>query len=183
MNRNHAIKLNEGYDILTRNSVTIADIEREMIITRFFDAPPELVFKAYTDQNLIPHWWGSKRLTTTSVIKMDVRPGGIWRFVQLDSEGNEYIFNGMYHEIVPPKRLVYTFEFEGMPGHVTVEKVMFEEEEEEHGSKTKLTSESFFQTVEDRDIMLNLLRVGGGMAARMDRLAGLLKDIRSTDGQ
>ena len=89
----------------------------------------------------------------------------------------------MYHEIVPPKRLVYTFEFEGMLGHVTVEKVTFEEEEEEeHGSKTNLTSESFFQTVEDRDIMLNL-RVGGGMAARMDRLAGLLKDIRSTDGQ
>ena len=183
MNRNHAIKLNEGYDILTRNSVTIADIQREVIITRFFDAPPELVLKAYTDQNLIPHWWGSKRLTTTSVVKMDVRPSGIWRFVQLDSEGNEYIFNGMYHETVPPKRLVYTFEFEGMLGHVTVEKVTFEEEEdEEHGSETNLTSESFFQTVEDRDIMLNL-RVGGGMAARTDRLAGLLKDIGSTDGQ
>ena len=84
MNRNHAIKLNEGYDILTRNSVTIADIQREVIITRFFDAPPELVLKAYTDQNLIPHWWGSKRLTNTSVVKMDVRPSGIWRFVQLD---------------------------------------------------------------------------------------------------
>ena len=68
----------------------------------------------------------------------------------------------MYHEIVPPKRLVCTFEFEGTPGHVRVEKVTFEEEEEEeHGSKTNLTSESFFQTVEDRDIMLNL-RVGGG---------------------
>lgn len=85
----------------------------------------------------------------------------------------------MYHEIVPPKRLVYTFEFEGMPGHVTVETVTFEEE---HGGKTRLTSESFFQTIEDREIMLNL-RVGGGMAARIDRLAGLLKDIRSTDGQ
>ena len=101
--------------------------------------------------------------TMTTVIEADVRPGGIWRFVQRDSDGNEYIFNGMYHEIVPPKRLVYTFEFEGMPGHVTVETVTFEKE---HGNKTKLTSKSFFQTVEDRDIMLNL-RVGGGVAARM----------------
>ena len=170
--------------MLTRNRLTTntAAIEQEMVMTRVFDAPPEFLFKAYTDQNLIPQWWGPKRLTT-SVVKMDVRPSGIWRFVQRDSEGNEYIFNGMYHEIVPPKRLVYTFEFEGMPGHVTVEKVMFEEEEE-HGSKTKLTTKSFFQTVEDRDIMLNLLRVGGGGTTEsMDRLAGLLKDIRSTDGQ
>lgn len=74
--------------------------------------------------------------------------------VQRDSGGDEYIFNGMYHEIMAPTRLVYTFEFEGMPGHVIVERVTFEEEEQD--GKTKLTSESFFQTVEDRDIMLNL---------------------------
>lgn len=74
--------------------------------------------------------------------------------VQRDSGGDEYTFNGMYHEIMAPTRLVYTFEFEGMPGHVIVERVTFEEEEQD--GKTKLTSESFFQTVEDRDIMLNL---------------------------
>ena len=167
--------------MLTRNNLTTSTTgptERKMIMTRFFDAPRELIFKAYIDPNLIRQWWGPKRLTTT-VVKMDVRPGGIWRFVQRESDGNEYVFNGMYHEIVPPKRLVYTFEFEGMPGHVTVETVTFEEE---HNAKTKLTSESFFQTIEDRDIMLNL-RAGGGVAARMDRLAGLLKDIGSTDGQ
>ena len=87
---------------------------------------------------------------------MDVRPGGIWRFVQRDSDGNEYTFNGSYHEIVPPKRLVYTFEFEGMPGYVTVETVTFEEED---GSKTRLTSKTSFQRGEDRDILVNLLRV------------------------
>lgn len=170
-----------GYDMLTRNDLTTTGpIERKLVMTRFFDAPRKLIFKAFIDPNLLPLWWGPKRLTT-SIVKMDVRPGGIWRFVQRDSDGNEYVFNGMYHEIVPPKRLVYTFEFEGMPGHVVVETVIFEEEEE-HGGKTKLTSKSFFRTAEDRDIMLNL-RVGAGMAARMDRLAELLKEIRSTDEQ
>ena len=164
--------------MLTRNNLTTSTTgptERKMIMTRFFDAPRELIFKAYIDPNLIRQWWGPKRLTTTTVVKMDVRPGGIWRFVQKDSDGNEYIFNGMYHEIVPPKRLVYTFEFEGTPGHVTVETVTFEEE---HGGKTRLTSKSSFQTVEDRDIMLNLLRVGGGTAESMDRLAELLKYLK-----
>ena len=74
-----------------------------------------------------------------------------------------------------PTRLVYTFEFEGMPRYVIVERVTFEEEEQD--GKTKLTSESFFQTVEDRDIMLNL-RVGGCTAESMDRLAELLKYLK-----
>ncbi len=129
---------------------------------------------AFIDQNLIPQWWGPKRLAP-SVVKMDVRPGGIWRFVQRDSDGNEYIFNGSYHEIVPPKRLVYTFEFEGMPGHVIVETVTFEEE---RSSKTRLTSKTSFQRGEDRDIMINLLRVGGGTAEIMDRLADILKYLK-----
>jgi len=95
--------------------------------------------------------------------------------VQRDSGGDEYIFNGMYHEIMAPTRLVYTFEFEGRPRYVIVERVTFEEEEQD--GKTKLTSESFFQTVEDRDIMLNL-RVGGCTAESMDRLAELLKYLK-----
>ena len=162
--------------ITTKNNLTTTTtgpIERKMVMTRLFNASPELVFKAYIDSNLIQQWWGPKRLTT-AVVKMDVRPGGIWRFVQRESNGNEYVFNGMYHEIVQSKRLVYTFEFEGMPGHVTVETVTFEED---HGSKTKLTIESFFQTVEDRDLMLNL-RVGGGAAESMDRLVELLKCLK-----
>jgi uncharacterized protein YndB with AHSA1/START domain len=162
--------------MLTSNNLTTSTTgptERKMIMTRFFDAPRDLVFKAYIDPNLIRQWWSQKRLTTT-IVKMDVRPGGLWQFMQRDSDGNEYLFNGMYHEIVPPKRLVYTFEFEGMPGHVTVETVTFEEE---HDAKTKLTSKSFFQTIEDRDIMVNL-RAGGGVGARMDRLSELLKYLK-----
>jgi uncharacterized protein YndB with AHSA1/START domain len=160
--------------LLTRNSLTASEtIEQEMVMSQIFDAPPEVTFKAYIDPNLIPKWWGPKRFAT-SVVKMDVKLGGIWQFIHKDPDGNEYIFNGIYHEIVPHKRLAYTFEFEGMPGHVVIETVTFEKEQ---GNKTKLTIKSFFQTVEDRDIMLNL-RVGGGSAESMDRLDELLKYLK-----
>jgi len=168
--------MDEEYNMIERNNLTTAtteSIEQQMVMTRFFDASPELVFKTYIHPGLIPRWWFPKR-TTTYVIKMDVRPRGIWRFVQRDSDGDEYIFNGMYHEIRASTRLLYTFEFEGILGHVIAERVIFEEEQD---GKTKLTSESFFQTVEDRDIMLNL-RVGGCMAESMDRLAELLKYLK-----
>jgi uncharacterized protein YndB with AHSA1/START domain len=93
---------------------------REIVITTVFDAPRELVFKACTDPNLIPQWWGLEEHTTT-VDTMDVRPGGVWRLVSRDSNGNEFAFKGVYHSVVPPERLVRTSEFEGMPSHVSLE--------------------------------------------------------------
>ncbi len=88
--------------------------KQEIIITRVFDAPRELVFKACTDPDLIQQWWGPKRFTVI-VDRMEARPGGIWRFINRDSEGNEYAFRGVFHDFVPPERIVRTFEFEGMP--------------------------------------------------------------------
>jgi uncharacterized protein YndB with AHSA1/START domain len=143
--------------------------DREIVITRIFDAPRDLVFKVVTDPNLIPQWWGPKRLTTT-VDKMDVRPGGVWRFVQRDPDGNEFAFNGVYREIVPPKRDVHTFEFEGMPGHVILETSALEE----HNGKTKLMVTDLFQTVEDRDGMFKS-GMKEGATETMDRLEELLK--------
>ena len=143
--------------------------DREIVITRIFDAPRELVFKASTDPDLMPHWWGPKRFTTT-VEKMDVRPGGVWRFIQRDQDGNEYAFNGVYREIVPPEREVHTFEFEGMPGHVILETSTLEEFE----GKTKLRVTDLFQTVEDRDGMFNS-GMKEGATESMDRLEELLK--------
>jgi uncharacterized protein YndB with AHSA1/START domain len=143
--------------------------DREVIITRIFDAPRELVFKKSTDPDLIPQWWGPKRYTTT-VEKMDVRPGGVLRFIQRDQDGKKYAFNGIYREIVPPEREVHTFEFEGMPGHVILETSMFEEFE----GKTKLTVIDLFQTIEDRDGMFNS-GMKEGATESMDRLEELLK--------
>jgi len=144
---------------------------QEIVATRVFDAPRELVFKAITDPNLIPQWWGPRSLTTT-VDKMEVKPGGIWRFVQRDAGGNEYAFHGVYHGIESPDRIVYTFEFEGVPGHVLLETVTFEDQD----GKTKLVDQSVFQSVEDRDGML-MSGMEEGAAETMDRFAELLAKV------
>ncbi len=140
----------------------------EIVITRIFEAPRELVFKTFTDPNLIPKWWGPRGSTTT-IDKMELRPGGVWRFVNRGPGGNEYAFNGVYREIVPPERLVYTFEFEGMPGHIQLETVTFEE----HDGKTKATNTVRYWTVEDRDWMLKS-GMEKGAAETLDRLADVL---------
>lgn len=140
--------------------------DREIVMTRVFDAPRELVFRAHTDPTLIPQWWG-QRSSTTIVDKMDVRPGGVWRFVQRQGDGIEYGFHGEYHEVVPPERLVNSFEFEGMPGHVVVDTAVFEALPD---GKTRLTVTSLFASVEDRDGML-ASGMEGGANETWDRLA------------
>jgi uncharacterized protein YndB with AHSA1/START domain len=145
--------------------------DREIVMERVFDAPRELVFKAYTDPNLIPKWWGPRRYTTT-VDKMDVKVGGAWRFLQRDAAGHEYAFNGEYREIAPPERLSYTFEFEGMPGQVLLETVTFEERD----GQTKVTVTSLFQSAEDRDGMLHSGMEQGANESQ-DRLAELLEAL------
>jgi uncharacterized protein YndB with AHSA1/START domain len=145
--------------------------DREIVMARVFNAPRELVFQAYTDPDLIPKWWGPRRYTTT-VDKMEVKVGGRWRFVQRDADGNEYAFNGEYREITPPDRLAYTFEFEGMPGHVLLETVTFEE----HDGQTKVTVTSLFSSVEDRDGMLHSGMEAGANESQ-DRLAELLATL------
>ncbi len=145
--------------------------KQELIITRVFDAPRKLVFKAYTDPNLIPQWWGPKRFKTV-IDKMDVRPGGLWRFVQKDAAGNKYAFHGVYHEILSPQRIVDTFEFEGTPGHVSLETATFEG----LNGRTKVTERSVFQTVEDRDEMIKA-GMEEGVFETMDRLAELLAKL------
>jgi len=142
--------------------------KQEIFITRVFDAPRDLVFKTYTDPQLIPQWW-SPKIYTTVVDTMEVRPGGIWRFVQRDADGNPYAFHGVYHTVAPSEQLIYTFEFEGMPGHVMLDTITFEDQ----NGKTKLTEQAVFQSVGDRDGML-ATGMEEGSAQTMDRFADLL---------
>jgi len=157
---------NESFDKLAE---LLENPDREVVHTRVFDAPRELVFKMWLDPAHIDQWWGPRNLTTI-VDKMDVKPGGSWRIVQRDERGNEYAFNGVYREIVPQERLVQTFEFEGNPGHVLLETVTFEGQD----GKTSLTDRAVFQTTEDRDEMLKS-GMEKGAAETMDRFAELLK--------
>ncbi|MDQ6637730.1 MAG: SRPBCC family protein [Candidatus Dormibacteraeota bacterium] len=144
---------------------------QEVVVTRVFEAPREVVFKTITDPNLIPRWWGLRNQTTI-VDKMDLRPGGAWRFLSRNPDGTEDAFHGVYHAIVPPERVVSTFEYEGMPGHVLMETVTLEVID----GKTRMTTKSVYQSIEDRDGM-----VGAGMETGAtesgDRLAELLATI------
>src|SRR5262245_49274483 len=108
--------------------------EREIVMTRVFDAPRELVFKAHVDPELVAKWWGL-RANATIVDKLDVRPGGAWRYIERSPDGNEHAFRGEFREVVPPERLSYTFEYEPMPGHVVVDTLTFVETD----GKTTLT--------------------------------------------
>ena len=125
-----------------------AHSDREIHTERVFNAPRERVFAAMTDPDLIPKWWG-RRVDTTVVDKMDVRPGGDWRFVTSGPDG-ENAFRGTYREVSPPERVVQTFEWEGMPGHVIVETAVFED----LGERTRVRTISLFHTSEERDGML-----------------------------
>jgi uncharacterized protein YndB with AHSA1/START domain len=144
--------------------------DREILITRVFDAPRELVFRAHTDPALIPLWWGP-RSTTTIVDKMDVRPGGEYRFVHRTEDGSEYIFSGEYREVAPPERLVQTSEFDGAPGHIVLETITFDEQD----GKTTLTVLDVCSTQEERDAIL-ASGMEEGLNESYDRLAELVAE-------
>lgn len=145
--------------------------DREIHVERVFDAPRDQVFAAFTDPKLIPEWWGP-RDTTTVVDQMDVRPGGSWRFVVRNSDGSETGFRGTFREITPPVRVVQTFEWEGMPGYVSVDTATFED----LGDRTKVTTTSLFHTTEERDGMLEsgMERGMNESFARLDELLARL---------
>ena len=118
-------------------------------ITREFDAPKELLFRAHTEPDLLVQWLGPRGLTMT-VDRFEVRDGGIWRYTHRDADGNDYGFHGVFHGDPSIDGIVQTFEFEGAPGHVMLEWLTFEERD----GKTTLRANSVAQSVEDRDAMV-----------------------------
>ena len=148
--------------------------DREIVMTRTFDAPRELVFEAMTKPEHMKEWWGPRGYTLP-VCEIDLRPGGAYRFVSADAEGNEYAFRGEYREIVPPEKIVWTFEFEGMPGNVSVDTMTLTEED----GKTTITSTSLFDDVEQRDGML-ASGMETGAVETYDRLAELLEKLQTS---
>lgn len=149
--------------------------KQEMVIIREFDAPRDLVFRAYTDPKLYEQWIGPRGFTTM-VETFESRSGGTWRYIQKDQEGNEYGFHGVHHDVTPPERIIQTFEFEGLPesGHVILEEAKFEELP---GARTKVTARDVFLSVEDRDGMLQS-DMEAGMKDSFSRLDELLERMR-----
>lgn len=137
-----------------KNKITITAEpgKQELFITREFDAPRELVFKAHTDPELYAQWLGPRDLTTTFETFEPVS-GGRWCFVQRDPNGNEFRFHGVTHDVTPPERIIGTFEFDGLPesGHVLLETTTFESLP---GGRSRIKTHSVYQSVEDRDGMV-----------------------------
>ncbi|MDP3066897.1 MAG: SRPBCC family protein [Methanobacteriaceae archaeon] len=161
---------------MTKSKLVAEPGKQEFVITREFDAPRELVFKAFIDPELYKQWLGPRELTM-NLETFEPRTGGSWRYIQKDEDGNEFTFHGVNHEVLAPERIIGTFEFEGLPekGHVILGTERFEELP---GNRTKLISQSVFQSVEDRDGMLQS-GMEEGVNDSYDRLDELLEKIQS----
>jgi uncharacterized protein YndB with AHSA1/START domain len=121
----------------------------QIIMTCEFDAPRDLVYRAYTEPELLQQWLGPRDLTMT-VKENDVRDGGKWRFVHTDAEGHEHGFHGVFHGTPSPDGIVRTFEYEGAPGHVSMETLTLSDRD----GRTLVRTVSSFQAVKDRDAMI-----------------------------
>jgi uncharacterized protein YndB with AHSA1/START domain len=145
----------------------------EIVMTRKFNAARDLVFEAHSSCEHMKHWWGPRRYEIASC-DMDFRPGGAWRIVHRGSDGQEFGFRGEFRDIVRPERITWTFEFEPMAGHISVQTVKFEEQD----GVTTVTSTAVFDSKEDRD---GFLQSGAeeGAAETMDRLEEYLEELRN----
>ena len=135
-----------------KTTITAEPSKQELFIIREFDAPRELVFQAHTDAELYAQWLGPNGLDTRFDVFEPIS-GGRYRFIQTDQDGNEFAFHGVTHDVTAPERIIGTFEFEGLPesGHVILETTKFEALP---GNRTRITAHSVFQSVEDRDGMI-----------------------------
>jgi uncharacterized protein YndB with AHSA1/START domain len=129
-----------------KTKITAEPGKQELFITREFDAPRELVFKAHTDPNLFVQWLGPRG---DEMILETFEPvsGGAYRYIHKNQTGDEFAFHGTFHEM-SLGRMVQTFEFEGYAGHVSLDSMTLEELP---GNRTRITIQSVFQSVSDRD--------------------------------
>jgi uncharacterized protein YndB with AHSA1/START domain len=123
---------------------------QQIDITRDFAAAPDKVWRAFTDPELMAKWIGPNRLTTT-IETNEVRDGGRWRMVHTDADGTDYAFHGVYHGEPSADLSMRTFEWEGLPGHVSFEWMRIEDL---GGGRSRVHSSTVFMSVEDRDGMI-----------------------------
>ena len=156
---------------MTELKVTAEPGVPQVFTERTFDAPRELVFRAFVEPDLLVQWLGPRQYTMT-IDRFDARDGGSYRYVHADDAGNAFGFHGVFHGEPSPDGFVQTFEFEGAPGNVSMDTLTLEERD----GKTTVRTNSVFQSVEARDAM-----VQSGMAEGMndgyDRLEELVAKL------
>lgn len=163
----------KGETTMPKTEYVIEPGKQDIISTVVLNAPRELVFKAYTDPKLFAQWWGPRRYEI-KIDKFDARPGGEWRVVHRAADGSEHGFRGVHHDVVAPERIVVTFEYEGVPGHVALQTATFEA----LGNKTRLVVNQVFQSVMDRDGMV-ASGMQSGADESMERLTELLDKMKA----
>ena len=130
-----------------KTKIHAEDGKQELLITREFDLPVELLFKAYTEADIVEQWMGTK------VLKLECKKYGAWHFETTDPKGNKHGFSGVIHEFSPNEKITRTFEMENTPFPVQLEFLEFEKRTDD---TSKLNMHIVFKSVADRDKMLQL---------------------------
>jgi uncharacterized protein YndB with AHSA1/START domain len=155
----------------SKSAVVTLPTDTQIQITREFDAPRHLVYRAYTTPDLIRRWWSGERGEVTSA-DVDLRPGGTWRYVMIANGGFEVAFHGEYQEIVPDERIVSTEVFEGMPDAAALTTTTFTEKD----GRTTLSMLVQHSSQEHRDAHINS-GMEGGMQEAMDKLEHVARSL------
>lgn len=145
----------------------------QIVITRRFDAPRDLVFRAYTEPELLARWLAGCNEKMT-VERYELHDGGRWRYVSESADGHVHGFHGVFHGTPTPYGMVQTFEYEGAPGRVSLDTYTFED----HGGRTTVRSVSSFPSVEDRDRIV-AQGMERGVRDSAERLTALLTDLQT----
>lgn len=140
--------MTRGSETTARAAKITTPTDREILIEREFDAPRDKVWRAFSEPELVAQWWG--RGNELEIVKYEFEKGGHWRFVEHGPDGT-HGFEGRFREITPKDRIVQTFEWDGMPGYVSVDDARFEDLP---GGRTRIVTRSLFFTTEERDGML-----------------------------
>jgi uncharacterized protein YndB with AHSA1/START domain len=158
---------------MSKTQITAEPGIPQIIIEREFDAPRDLVFRAFTDPELVVQWLGPRDLKMR-IEEYDVRDGGRWRYISTDADGNEFGFHGVFHGTPSPDGTVQTFEFEGMPGHVAMDTLTLVERD----GRTLARTVASFQSVQDRDGMIES-GAERGVREGHERLTELLATLQA----
>ena len=151
-----------------KTKINAEDGKQELMITREFDLPLELLFKAYVEPEIVEQWMGTK------VLKLENKKHGSWQFETTDAKGNKYGFNGVIHEFSPNQIITPTFEMENMPFGVQLEFLEFEKLTDD---TSKLNIQIIYKSVAHRDQMLKLGMVQGLNMAH-NRLQTIVKRLK-----